>query len=652
MDGFNKRPDDNQLSNRPPMQGNSLWKYLLGFLLLYFVFSYYFNFFGSKNSINFSYTKFKNQVKANNVKEITIQGQGIKGVFKDKYVYVPKSSKDTTYFTAFSTTIPSYNDPELSTILDTNNVVVHAEVQNDSWITYLLIMGLPWLLILGYFIYARKKMQGQMGSGMMGGLFGIGKSKAKKFKSEMTKTTFEDVAGLEHAKKDLREIIDFLREPGKFTALGAEIPKGILLVGPPGTGKTLLARATAGEAEVTFYSISGSEFIEMFVGVGASRVRDLFETAKKEAPAVIFIDEIDSVGRARGAGLGGGHDEREQTLNQILSEMDGFEANQSVVVMAATNRPDVLDTALTRPGRFDRQVTLELPQKKARQKILEIHTKKVPLAGNINLENLAARTVSFSGADLKNLVNEAALLAGRKKKNKVEPEDFDEARDKILLGDEREEKISDGEKKVIAYHEAGHALIAKLLPGTDPLQKVTIIPRGRALGVTEQIPESDRYNYPRNYLLDRICVTLGGRASEEIVFSEITNGAASDLKQVTKIARHMVCQWGMSDKIGPVMFRHGEEHVFLGREMAQQKDFSEHTAQIIDEEIQRIVKEMEQKAINLLKQNRTKLDALAEALLENETLDNKEVDWLLEKISTHKNNGSTKKEEEKEQEAT
>ena len=653
MDEKNKNLK-NKTNDQPPMGGSAFWKYIIGFFLIWVVFSYFFNQFGAKSSIDISYTKFKNEIKKQNVKDVTIKGDDVYGEFFHKYLYAPDSTSDTTSYKLFSTTLPSYTDPELSTILDTNNVTVHAEQQNNSWLTYILIMILPWILIIGYFIYARKKMQNQMGGkGMMGGgFFGIGKSKAKKFHQEKSKTTFADVAGLENAKKDLREIIDFLKEPGKFTSLGAEIPKGILLVGPPGTGKTLLARATAGEAGVSFFSTSGSEFIEMFVGVGASRVRDMFETAKKEAPAVIFIDEIDSVGRARGAGLGGGHDEREQTLNQILSEMDGFEPNQSVVVMAATNRPDVLDSALTRPGRFDRQVTLELPQKQARLKILEIHSRQVPLADDVNLENIAARTVSFSGADLKNLVNEAALLAGRKKKTKVDSIDFDEARDKILLGDEREETISDDEKKVIAYHEAGHALIAKLLPNTDPLQKVTIIPRGRALGVTEQIPETDRHNYSKSYLLDRICVSLGGRASEELIFNEITSGAASDLKQVTKLARHMVCQWGMSEKVGPVMFKHGEEHIFLGREMAQQKDYSEHTAQIIDEEVQRIIKEMEQKAIKLLKENHTKLDALAEALLEHETIEKDQLNWLLDKVSNGNHNDSlkNKNEESKKQE--
>ncbi len=625
-------------------QSSGWWKYLVMFFLFWVVISYFSNIFEGNPSATISYSTFKNQVKKGNVNYITIQGNDITGKFKSKIVPPSQAKSDTTRYEYFSTIKPDVYDSELMQILDNNNVTITAEEQNNSWMTYMLIMVLPWILIFGYFYYIRRKMQGQMGglpgSGG-GGLFGIGKSGAKRFKKQKAGVTFNDVAGLDSAKQDLREIIDYLKEPGKFTMLGADIPKGVLLMGPPGTGKTLLARATAGEADVTFYSISGSEFIEMFVGVGASRVRDLFENAKKEAPAVIFIDEIDSVGRARGTGLGGGHDEREQTLNQILSEMDGFERNESVVVMAATNRPDVLDSALTRPGRFDRMITLELPQKGARKKILEIHTRHVPLDTDIDLENLAARTVSFSGADLKNLVNEAALLAGRKKKTKVNMQDFEEARDKVLLGAEREEKINDDEKKVVAYHEAGHALVAKLLPNTDPLQKVTIIPRGRSLGVTEQLPETERYNLKKNYLLDRIAVALGGRAAERIVFDDVTTGAAEDFRQVTRIARKMVCNWGMSDKLGPVMFKQGEEHPFLGRELAVQKDFSEHTQQLIDEEIQKIIVEMEQKAEALLYDNRTKLDALAEALLENETLDKKQIDWILDKVS---DNGSTKEE--------
>ncbi len=617
-------------------QTTGWWKYLIIFFVFWMIISYFFNVFGGNPSAEISYSAFKNQVKKGNVNYVTMKGNEITGKFNHKFLPPDHAKNDTTEFRYFSTIKPSVYDDELMKILDSNNVTINAEAQDNSWLTYMLIMIVPWILIFGYFFYIRNKMQGQMGGmggGGSSGLFGIGKSRAKRFRRQKAGVTFNDVAGLESAKQDLREIIDYLKDPGKFTKLGADIPKGILLMGPPGTGKTLLARATAGEADVTFYSISGSEFIEMFVGVGASRVRDLFENAKKESPAVIFIDEIDSVGRARGTGLGGGHDEREQTLNQILSEMDGFERNESVVVMAATNRPDVLDPALTRPGRFDRRITLEFPQKGARKKILEIHTRHVPLDEDVNLENLAARTVSFSGADLKNLVNEAALLAGRKKKTSVNMLDFEEARDKILLGAEREEMINDEEKKVVAYHEAGHALVAKLLPNTDPLQKVTIIPRGRSLGITEQIPETERYNLKKQYLLDRITVALGGRAAERIVFDDVTNGAAEDFRQVTRIARKMVCNWGMSEKLGPVMFKQGEEHPFLGRELAQQKDFSEHTQQIIDEEIQKILLEMEQKAEALIYDHRTMLDALAEALLENETLDKKQIDWILDKVT-------------------
>lgn len=647
-----EKQNNSQNKNKPDYripQSTGWWKYLIIFFVFWIIISYFFNLFEGNPSATIAYSTFKDQVKKGNVSSITIKGDAITGKFKSKIIPPSQAKSDTTKYEYFSTTKPSVYDNELMQILDKNNVTINAEEQNNSWLTYLLIMALPWILIFGYFFYIRRKMQGQMG-GMSGpgggGLFGIAKSNAKRFKKQKAGVTFDDVAGLESAKQDLREIIDYLKDPGKFTMLGADIPKGVLLMGPPGTGKTLLARATAGEADVTFYSISGSEFIEMFVGVGASRVRDLFNNAKKESPAVIFIDEIDSVGRVRGTGLGGGHDEREQTLNQILSEMDGFERNESVVVMAATNRPDVLDPALTRPGRFDRMITLELPQKGARKKILEIHTRHVPLDTDIDLENLAARTVGFSGADLKNLVNEAALLAGRKKKTKVNMEDFEEARDKVLLGAEREEKINDEEKKVVAYHEAGHALVARLLPNTDPLQKVTIIPRGRSLGVTEQIPETEKYNLKKNYLLDRIAVALGGRAAERIVFDDVTTGAAEDFRQVTRIARKMVCNWGMSDKLGPVMFKQGEEHPFLGMELAQQKDFSEHTQQMIDDEIHRIVVEMQQKAESLLYDNRTKLDALAEALLENETLDKKQIDWILDKVS---GNGKTNDQKEPEE---
>ena len=611
-----------------------LWKYIIFFIFLWFAISYLSQFFSEK-SVELPYSGFKQQVINENVKKIIIQGDQINGDFKSVYI----SGKDSVKYKKIYSIIPNIDDPELIGLLEKHNVIIEAKSEDNSWLWYILILILPWVLIIGYFIFMRKRLQGKMKDfmGQGSGLFGIGKSKAKRYKRSESSVTFEDVAGLTNPKKDLQEIIDYLKDPEKYKRIGADIPKGILLMGPPGTGKTLLARATAGEAGVPFYSISGSEFIEMFVGVGASRVRDLFENAKKEAPAIIFIDEIDSVGRARGTGLGGGHDEREQTLNQILSEMDGFEPNQSVVVIAATNRPDVLDSALIRPGRFDRQITLDLPQKNARKKILEIHSHHIPLDNDVDLENLSARTISFSGADIKNLVNEAALLAGRKSKSKVGMEDFEEARDKILLGAERDEKVGENEKKLVAYHEAGHALIAKFLSNTDPLQKVTIIPRGRALGVTEQIPAEDRYNLKKEYLLNRISVMLGGRASEKLVFDDISNGAANDLKQVSILARKMVCQWGMSDKLGPVYFKKGEEHMFLGKEIAQAKDYSESTAKIIDEEVQKIVTDMAKRAIDTLKKHRIELDALAHALLENETMEKEEIDWLLDKVSNRNN---------------
>ena len=611
-----------------------LWKYIIFFIFLWFAISYLSQFFSEK-SVELPYSGFKQQVMNENVKKIIIQGDQINGDFKSVYI----SGKDSVKYKKIYSIIPNIDDPELIGLLEKHNVIIEAKSEDNSWLWYILILILPWVLIIGYFIFMRKRLQGKMKDfmGQGSGLFGIGKSKAKRYKRSESSVTFEYVAGLTNPKKDLQEIIDYLKDPEKYKRIGADIPKGILLMGPPGTGKTLLTRATAGEAGVPFYSISGSEFIEMFVGVGASRVRDLFENAKKEAPAIIFIDEIDSVGRARGTGLGGGHDEREQTLNQILSEMDGFEPNQSVVVIAATNRPDVLDSALIRPGRFDRQITLDLPQKNARKKILEIHSHHIPLDDDVDLENLSARTISFSGADIKNLVNEAALLAGRKSKSKVGMEDFEEARDKILLGAERDEKVSENEKKLVAYHEAGHALIAKFLSNTDPLQKVTIIPRGRALGVTEQIPAEDRYNLKKEYLLNRISVMLGGRASEKLVFDDISNGAANDLKQVSILARKMVCQWGMSDKLGPVYFKKGEEHMFLGKEIAQAKDYNESTAKIIYEEVQKILTDMEKKAIDTLKKHRIELDALAHALLENETMEKEEIDWLLDKVSNRNN---------------
>ncbi len=470
--------------------------------------------------------------------------------------------------------------------------------------------------------------QMQMGGGKA---MSFGKSRAKLLTEAQGKITFEDVAGIEEAKEELEEIIAFLKDPKKFTKLGGKIPKGVLLVGPPGTGKTLLARAVAGEAGVPFFSISGSDFVEMFVGVGASRVRDLFMQGKKNAPCIIFIDEIDAVGRHRGAGLGGGHDEREQTLNQLLVEMDGFESNEGVILIAATNRPDVLDPALLRPGRFDRQVVVPRPDVKGREMILKVHAKKVPLSEGVNLETIARGTPGFSGADLANVVNEAALLAARQDKTAVEPIDFDNAKDKVLMGVERRSMvISDVEKKSTAYHEAGHTLVAKMIPGTDPVHKVSIIPRGRALGVTMQLPIEDKHSYSRESLLARIAVLMGGRAAEDIIFNTFTTGAGNDIEQATEMARKMVCEWGMSDLMGPLSFGKKDESIFLGREMATHKNYSEQTAERIDDEIKRIVDESYQRARTILNENLQKLHNLSECLIEKENLTGAEVDVIIE----------------------
>jgi len=628
---------------QPPPGNQSLnWRRIIWFLGVWLFLIFLFRGFApGPNTGEISYTAFKRKVGRGEVAEVTFRGNQINGKFKQEDGEKNRSASDdsnsifqlfggdTSQSNYFQTTKPALQDPDLLPLLDKNEVVIRAETRGRSWIGTLIITLLPWLLIFGLFFYAGKKMQERMIGGDRGGIFGFAKSKAKLFDKKNIDVTYGDVAGLENAKKELREIVDYLKDPSKFQQLGGELPRGILLVGPPGVGKTLLAQATAGEADAPFYSISGSEFIEMFVGVGASRVRDMFKKAKKGAPSIIFVDELDSIGRVRGTGLGGGHDEREQTLNQILAEMDGFARHESVVVLAATNRPDVLDPALIRPGRFDRRITLELPQKKARKEILKTHTHKVPTADDVDLEHLAERMVGLSGADLKNMVNEAALLAARKNKQKVQVEDFDQAREKILLGIEREDVINDGEKQMVAYHEAGHALLAGLLPGADPLEKVSIIPRGQALGVTEQIPEEDRHNLKRSYLLNRIAIMLGGRVAEKIVFEDISSGAGNDLKKATQLARRMICQWGMSEKLGPVTFKHGEPHPFLSRELSESKDFSEHTARLIDEEIQRIATQMEQRAEKILSTNRDKLDVLAEQLLEHESLTKQEVSRIL-----------------------
>ena len=486
---------------------------------------------------------------------------------------------------------------------------------------------LPILILVLFFWFISIRVRRQMGPGIFGKFSG---NRAKRFDADGDLVTFEEVAGLRNVKKELQEIVDFLRTPEKYTRLGAKIPKGVLLIGPPGTGKTLLARAVAGEAGVPFFSISGSEFIELFVGVGASRVRELFEEAKKNAPCIIFIDEIDAVGRSRGAGLGGGHDEREQTLNQILSEMDGFETHQAVIVLAATNRPDVLDAALVRPGRFDRQVVVERPQKEGRRAILKVHTRQIPLHDDVDLEAVARGTIGFSGADLENLANEAALNAARENKNIITKEDFDTAKDKILLGTLRDETLSEKERKLTAFHEAGHALLAMLLPGADPVHSVTIVPRGRALGVTQQLPAEEIHSYSRTYLMNRIVILLGGRAAEEIVFNESTTGAENDLEQATKLIERMICRWGMSEKVGPISYRRGEEQVFLGREIGEGRHLSEQTSNLIDEEIRAFMEKGHQEALKLLRGERERLDKLANELLEKEVLTDREIYQLLE----------------------
>ncbi|MDH3447641.1 MAG: ATP-dependent zinc metalloprotease FtsH [Gammaproteobacteria bacterium] len=603
------------------------WRYVAWFIIL-LIFSWFWVSRGDPSQQALSYSQFKTEIAEDRVAWVEFRGDQVAGEFNQAVTSATPGQMRS--INRFITTLPPVQDPDLIALLERHKVEIRAVSGEANWLAKALIGVLPWVLIIGLFWWATSRMQKRLG-GLGGGegLFDFGKSRAKRFRKSDSKLTFDDVAGLENAKADMREIVGYLKEPQRFRKLGAEIPRGILLMGPPGTGKTLLAKAIAGEANVPFFSISGSEFIEMFVGVGASRVRDMFASARKEAPSIIFIDEIDSVGRARGTGLGGGHDEREQTLNQILGEMDGFDPHEAVVVLAATNRPDVLDAALLRPGRFDRKITLDLPDKRARRAILGIHVANVPLTDDADLDRLAALTVGFSGADLENLVNEAALLAGRENREAVDMETLMSARDKIVLGGKRELIISDDEKTLVAYHEAGHALVASQLPTADPLDKVSIIPRGLALGTTEQIPDVEHYNLRQSYLRDRIGVMLGGRTAEKLIFGEVSSGAEDDLKQATRLARHMVTHWGMSDRVGPVAFRRGEEHIFLGREMTQQRDFSEHTAQIIDEEVSTLLKKIEEEIAALMKQHRAQLEALASALLEKETLESDEIQSIM-----------------------
>jgi cell division protease FtsH len=556
------------------------------------------------------FSDFMAKVVKGEVAEVIVKGSDIKGKLTSGEIF-------RTY---------AADDKDMISELRQKGVrIIARPVDGNPWYVNMLLSWLPMLLFIGVWIFFMRQMQG-------GGVkaLSFGKSRARLLSDKQNKVTFADVAGADEAKEELQEIIEFLKDPPKFQKLGGRIPKGVLLMGPPGTGKTLLARAIAGEANAPFFSISGSDFVEMFVGVGASRVRDLFDQGKKHAPCIIFMDEIDAVGRHRGAGLGGGHDEREQTLNQLLVEMDGFESNDGVILVAATNRPDVLDPALLRPGRFDRQVVVARPDLKGREGILRVHTKKIPVDADVDLTLLARGTPGFSGADLANLVNEAALLAARQNKKTVCMVDFENSKDKVLMGVERKSiVISEQERKVTAYHEAGHTLVAKLLPGTDPIHKVTIIPRGRALGMTQQLPIDEKHNYAKEYLLNEIAIMMGGRVAEELVIGQITTGAGNDIERATDLARKMVCEWGMSEKLGPLTFGKREEMIFLGREIAQHQDYSEHTAVEIDQEVKQIVVANYEKAKTLIIERIGILHALARALLETEVLDGFQIDAIV-----------------------
>jgi cell division protease FtsH len=590
-------------------------KNLALWLVLVLIFLFLFNIFSQKHGREpeIIFSEFIAAVDRGEVQEVTIQGHSIQGKYRNG--------------DRFRTFAP--NDPELVKNLRDKKVKIAAKPEDESpWYMVLFVNWFPMLLLIGVWIFFMRQMQVGGGKAMS-----FGKSRAKLLTENQHRVTFNDVAGVEEAKEELQEIIAFLKDPKKFTKLGGRIPKGCILVGPPGTGKTLLARAIAGEAGVPFFSISGSDFVEMFVGVGASRVRDLFVQGKKNAPCIIFIDEIDAVGRHRGAGLGGGHDEREQTLNQLLVEMDGFEANEGVILIAATNRPDVLDPALLRPGRFDRRVVVPRPDVKGREGILAVHTRKVPLAPDVDISVLARGTPGFAGADLENLVNEAALQAARNNKEKVDMLDFELAKDKVMMGSERRSMIiSEEEKRNTAYHEAGHTLVAKLIPGTDPVHKVTIIPRGMALGLTQQLPIDEKHTYPKEYLLNNLAILFGGRVAEELVLNHMTTGAGNDIERATELARRMVCEWGMSEKLGPMTFGKKEEQIFLGRDFTQQQDYSESTAVEIDAEVRRIIQASYQRAKELLHTNLHLLHKVAERLLEKESLDGSEIDALMQEF--------------------
>ncbi|MFQ5606674.1 MAG: ATP-dependent zinc metalloprotease FtsH [Candidatus Zixiibacteriota bacterium] len=615
--------------------GRSIFLWALILMLAFIIFQYAGTF--GRNQAEITYTDFYRQLEARNITEVTLTGRVVEGKLKDPKSF--PSGNRTTQFSEFKTVLPfDDNNYRIIDQLHESGVKVEVEEQGGSFLSFFWA-AVPLLLIIFIWIFFMRQMQS---GGGPKGLFSFGKSKAKLVSDDRPKVTFNDVAGVKEAKEELTEIIEFLKSPGKFQKLGGKIPKGVLLLGAPGTGKTLLAQAVAGEAGVPFFSMSGSDFVEMFVGVGASRVRDLFEQGKKNSPCIIFIDEIDAVGRHRGAGLGGGHDEREQTLNQLLVEMDGFEPNSGVILLAATNRPDVLDPALLRPGRFDRQVVVALPDIKGREGILDVHAKKIKLNEDVDLPILARGTPGFSGADLANMINEAALLASREDLESVNMATLEKAKDKVMMGAERRSlAITDEEKKMVAFHEAGHALVAKMLKKADPVYKVTIIPRGRALGLTSYLPEDERYTESKETLEARLAYVMGGRVAEKIIFDQLTTGAGNDLERSTELARRMVCNWGMSDEIGPVTFGKKEEQIFLGREFAQHQDFSEETARLIDQEVRKIIEKAEGTATRILTEHRTSLEKLSRALLEKETIDGSEIDSIIEETEGPKEEVAT-----------
>ena len=579
-----------------------------------------------RKEIEIEYTEYREYLANGEIHKGVIMDDVFHGEFKEPQT-LESPIGPLNEITHFKLTLP-FIEREDTEEWDAAGIEYTFKEKTIDWTGYLLNM-LPWVLLIGFWFFMIRRMQG--GAGGMGGIFKFGKSRASLWTSDQPRVTFKDVAGCEEAKEELKEVIDFLKNPKRFQKLGAKVPRGALLVGPPGTGKTLLARAVAGEAAVPFYSLSGADFVEMFVGVGASRVRDLFEQAKKSSPCIIFIDEMDAVGRHRGAGIGGGHDEREQTLNALLVEMDGFDNSQNVIVISATNRPDILDPALLRPGRFDRQIMVDVPDYVGRLGILKVHTKKVVMnQSKVDLESLAKGTPGMVGADLANMVNEAALLAARKRKKSVDMDDFEEAKDKVMMGVQRKSMIlTDEEKKVTAYHEAGHAMVAIKTKGADPVHKITIIPRGRALGVTMQLPIDEKHGYTRNYVEGRLAILMGGRSAEMLIFNQMTTGAGNDLEQATEIARKMVTEWGMSDLLGPMTFGKKNEEIFLGREIQSHRDYSEGTARMIDEEISRIVRDSQRMADELLQKNIEILHSLARELLKYETIDSQDLEKIL-----------------------